>query len=64
MKGENIIDSETRVINCIGLYAALAKNDGKEGGVIKLDQTPFSIPHIAVLLVLHTLIIQTRRYTM
>lgn len=64
MKGENIIDSETRVINCI--YAALAKNDGKEGGggVIKLDQTPFSIPHIAVLLVLHTLIIQTRRYTM
>lgn len=63
MKGENIIDSETRVINCI--YAALAKNDGKEGGGgIKLDQTPFSIPHIAVLLVLHTLIIQTRRYTM
>lgn len=65
MKGENIIDSETRVINCI--YAALAKNDGKEGGgVIKQDQTPFSIPHIAVLLVLpaHTLIIQTRRYTM
>lgn len=63
MKGENIIDSETRVINCI--YAALAKNDGKEGGgVIKLDQTPFSIPHIAVLLVLHTFIIQTRRYTM
>lgn len=47
MKGENIIDSETRVINCI--YAALAKNDGKEGGVIKQDQTPFSIPHIAVL---------------
>lgn len=41
MKGENIIDSETRVINCI--YAALAKNDGKEGGggVIKQDQTPF-----------------------
>lgn len=36
----------------------------KGGGVIKLDQTPFSIPHIAVLLVLHTLIIQTRRYTM
>lgn len=64
MKGENIIDSETRVINCI--YAALAKNDGKERGVIKQDQTPFSIPHIAVLLVLHTLItgIQTRRYTM
>lgn len=62
MKGENIIDSETRVINCI--YAALAKNDGKEGGVIKQDQTPFSIPHIAVLLVLHTLILQTRRYTM
>lgn len=29
MKGENIIDSETRVINCI--YAALAKNNGKEG---------------------------------
>lgn len=47
MKGENIIDSETRVMNCI--YAALAKNDGQEGGVIKLDQTPFSIPHIAVL---------------
>lgn len=48
------------------IYAALAKNDGKEGGggVIKQDQTPFSIPHIAVLLVLHTLIIQTRRYTM
>lgn len=58
MKGENIIDSETRVINCI--YAAL---EGR-GGVIKQDQTPFSIPHIAVLLVLHTLIIQTRRYTM
>lgn len=30
MKGENIIDSETRVINCI--YAALAKNNGKVGG--------------------------------
>lgn len=37
---------------------------GRKGGVIKQDQTPFSIPHIAVLLVLHTLIIQTRRYTM
>lgn len=30
MKGENIIDSKTRVMNCI--YAALAKNNGKEGG--------------------------------
>lgn len=30
MKGENIIDSEIRVINCI--YVVLVKNDGKEGG--------------------------------
>lgn len=30
MKGENIIDSEIRVINCI--YVVLVKNNGKVGG--------------------------------